>query len=204
MFTYTAFIEELRPLIQRADSLLDRPEMREDDDFRKWRHEVMDLISRIELRNYSINCQIAYRKFNELGLYSHLPSKTARMVTYNRDIRDTITELQTLVTHFDKYGDSKAELAANPAFETTQQSVEGLFEKPKIGLQPPEKVTPAWLWEHAPVTLWLQGLGIVGASFLVGVSLGQSAVFAELRERVSSYPVPEISNSSAAPAATKK
>jgi hypothetical protein len=204
MFTYTAFIEELRPLIQQANSLLDRPEMRECDEFRKWRHEVMDLISRIELQKYNINCQIAYRKFNELGSYSHSPSKIARMATYNRDIRDTITELQTLVTRFDKYGDPKAEMAANPAFETTQQSAEGLFEKPKIRHQPPEKVTPAWLWEHAPVTLWLQGLGIVGASFLVGVSLGQSAVFAELRERVTSYPVQEISNSSAAPAATKK
>ena len=202
MFTYSAFIEELRGLVERARSLFDRPYLGEDEDFRRWRHEVKDLISRIESRKYRINCRVVYRNFDEHGSYTYSPSKAERMSTYNRDLRDTVTELETLVAHFDKYGDPKAEPAPTPALEPVRQAAAAPIEQSR--LHPPEKVTPAWLWQHATVTLWLQGFGLLATSFAAGVAIGQSALYAELFAKVGSPAAPASAPSAAASSTTKR
>lgn len=202
MFTYAAFIEELRGLIERAGSLFDRAKRGEDEDFRRWRHEVTDLISRIESRKYRINCNVVYRVFDEHGSYTYSPSKAERLATYNRDLQDTITELETLVTHFDKYGDPKAEPPAKSAAPPSHQALAPPVELSK--LLPPEKVTPAWLWQHATVTLWLQGAGLLAASFAIGLAVGQSALFAELYPRVTSPAATASAPSLAASSASKR
>jgi hypothetical protein len=182
MFTYSAFITELRPLTERARNLSDRSNRVEDEDFRRWRHEVTDLISRIEARKYRINCQIVYRNFDELGSYTYTPSRGERLAAYKRDLIDTITELETLISHFDKYGDPRAEPAPPPVRGASVPAVP--TEPPK--LQPPERVTPAWLWQHGTVTLWIQGLGLLGIAFVAGVGVGKSALYAELSTKVDS------------------
>ena len=143
MFTYAAFVDDLCQLTSRARALFDKPDRVEDEDFRRWRHEVTDLISRIESRKYPINSHIVYRNFDEHGSYSHTPSRSERVAAYNRDLTDTITELETLISHFDKYGDPRADPAQPPAPVPMAAAAPG--EPPR--LQPPERITPAWLWQ---------------------------------------------------------
>jgi hypothetical protein len=202
MFTYAAFIDELRGQLERARSLFDRARLGEDEEFRRWRHEVTDLMSRIASRKYRINCHLVSRNFDAPGSYTHSPSKAERMAAYNRDLRDTITELETLVAHFEKYGDPKAEPTSQLAPESSVTVPPPPIEQPK--LRPPEKVTPAWLWQYAPVTLWLQGFGLLAASFVAGVAVGQSALYAELSARVSGPNVPASAPSAAAASSPAK
>ena len=136
-----------------------------------------------------------------VGSYTYSPSKAERLATYNRDLRDTVTELETLVSHFDKYGDPKAEPVAKPTPEPLQQAVVASLQ-PR--LQSPEKVTPAWLWQHATVTLWLQGVGLLAASFAAGIVVGQSALYADLSAKATSPSATASAPSVAASSAIKR
>jgi hypothetical protein len=40
----------------------------------------------------------------------------------------------------------------------------------------PARITLAWLWKHAPVSLWFGGLGLLGASVGAGIWLATSGV----------------------------
>ena len=52
-------------------------------------------------------------------------------------------------------------------------------------LLPPENITPAWLWQHAPIRLWLKAIGLVLAAFSAGVLVGQSALYREVVRKLS-------------------
>lgn len=106
MFTYQSFVDELMPLIAQAQGLIDADGMHQNAAFRKWRHEVTDLIQRIERVGYEINCQISSRRFG-VAQVSYTESATAaqRMKGFNRDLRDTINELSTIIDRFSLYGD---------------------------------------------------------------------------------------------------
>ncbi|MCG7966024.1 MAG: nucleotide-binding protein [Candidatus Thiodiazotropha taylori] len=100
---YANFIEELRPLIEEAKSLLGAEEYHQDPQFRKWRQKVTTLISRIEDRGYSIDCDITSRIFQVPSFGS--VSRREQIEYYNRELQDTINELESIVEFFDKYGD---------------------------------------------------------------------------------------------------
>ena len=46
-------------------------------------------------------------------------------------------------------------------------------------LKMPEKVTAAWIWNNAPITLWWKLAGVALLIFSVGVGFGQSSLYAE-------------------------
>jgi predicted nucleotide-binding protein len=102
---YTNFIEELRPLIEEARGLLGAEEYHQDPQFRKWRQKVTTLITRIEGLGYSIDCDISSRIF-QVPSYGSV-SRREQIEYFNRDLQDTINELETIVELFDKYGDPK-------------------------------------------------------------------------------------------------
>ena len=104
---YTRFIQELRLLQAEAPSLLNDPQTHEAPKFRKWRHDVTTLISAIESRGYSIDCNISSRRF---FVASYGPvTKSEQIASYNRDLQDTINELSSVINFFDKFGDPRAE-----------------------------------------------------------------------------------------------
>lgn len=47
--------------------------------------------------------------------------------------------------------------------------------KPK--LQPPEKVTLKWLWEHVPYTLWGLLIGLLISAFTLGVTVADTKIY---------------------------
>lgn len=169
MLSYRQVVDELRPLIEQARALFDLDGIHENSAFRKWRHEVTDLIERIEDAEYSVNCSIGERHFDELGSYTYTPSSRDRLAAFNRDLQDTINELATIVERFEKFGDPKAADvvvgAATP-------------------LKAPEKITAAWLWDNAPMSLWWIVIVAAVAIFGAGITAGQSSLFKELVEKL--------------------
>lgn len=123
----------------------------------------------IEEAGYSVYCSIDTRQFDELGGYSYTPSLYERVEAFNRDLEDTITELETVISRFDKFGDPKAPPQADvPAT-----------------LKLPEKVTAAWIWNNAPINLWWKLVGVAALIFVTGIAVGQSSLYAEVLAKLS-------------------
>ena len=102
---YKDFIEELRPLYTEARSLFGNEQTHQSHAFRKWRHRVTALISRIEEQGYSVDCNISSRIF-DVPSYGSV-SRAERIAAYDRELQDTLNELESLIEHFDKYGDPR-------------------------------------------------------------------------------------------------
>ena len=58
MITYATFIEALPPLVRQAQALLTSTELADGVDFRRWRHDLRDLVQRIEAKGYSVICGV--------------------------------------------------------------------------------------------------------------------------------------------------
>lgn len=177
-FDYAAFIHELRPLIQQAQGFPPEATRVDSPLFKRWRHEVTDLINRIQRLRYSINCRVGDRLFT-LAFNGSTPFAEQRK-KFEEDLIDTLAELDVLVKNFDKYGDPKA--SAKPVVDITKQpappKVElAIAEKTQNAtdagaevaeLKWPEKMTAAWLWKHMP----LGGYAVLSGTFLAGVTVG--------------------------------
>jgi hypothetical protein len=105
MFDYAAFVEELRTLIVRGSALRVDERKLDSESFRRWRHETKDLIDRINRLRYDINCSIASRAF-QVRSYSSVSAREQQQA-FDRDFEDTLSELDLVVSRFDKYGDPK-------------------------------------------------------------------------------------------------
>lgn len=103
---YKHFIELLKPFLQEAATLFGREKLDEDPRFRKWRHEVTTLIDPIEGHGLSVNSAVRDRHFNGWS-YTYTPSNRERLDAYNRDLQDSINELQTIVEHYKQFGEPK-------------------------------------------------------------------------------------------------
>ncbi len=169
MFSYRQFVDELRPLIEQAGALFDLDDIHENPAFRKWRHEVTDLIERIEDAGRSVNCSIGERRFDDIGSYTYTPSPRDRLAAFNRELQDTINELATIVERFEKFGDRKAADVAVAA---------------ATPLEAPEKITAAWLWGNAAMSLWWIVIVAAVAIFGAGITVGQSSLFKELVDKL--------------------
>jgi hypothetical protein len=91
----------------------------EDRQFRRWRQELTDLISRVSYRGPPVNCQVSARTF-DLHASSDTPSsKEQRLAAYDRDLLDTINEMDTLIKRYSEFGEpvttSSQKLAAAAA-----------------------------------------------------------------------------------------
>ena len=89
-----------------------------------------------QVKKYSVNCDIQNRTFDRFGGYSFTPKPAERMESYNRDIQDTLTELETIVTRYDKYGDPKALEKMMTATATLMTMPDTISFPSKMVLQP--------------------------------------------------------------------
>jgi len=172
---YEDFVNELREFLLEANNLFDLNKVDEDPNFRKWRHNLTDLIQRIEDNGYDINCSIQNRLFCEQGSYTYDPSQKDHVEAFNRDLQDTINELETIINKFDKYGDPKSKDIIKPQNEQ---------------LEWPQKITLSWLYAHAPFGLWMKAGGFLLAAFLLGIAVGQSQLYIEISNKLNTTEKP--------------
>lgn len=178
--TYEQFIGALRPLFSEAKMLFNLEERHENAKFRKWRHQTTDLFDRIEANGYTINSSIPSRNFDNFGTYTDTPSASERMKAYNRDLQDTINEIQTVIDGYENFGDPKPR-------KSRETKIESLVW--------PEKMTLHWLWEHSDVSMWWWIGGVLVSVFFLGVSVGNSSFY----EMVSTPSGSEVTSKSIAP-----
>ncbi|MGD8938064.1 MAG: hypothetical protein PVJ72_01720, partial [Gammaproteobacteria bacterium] len=84
---------------------------------------------------------------------------------YNQELQDTINELETILEYYDEFGEPN-ENANNHSGPNTGSV-----------LAYPNKVTLAWLYEHAPFGLWLKLGGILFAAFVLGITFSQTVAY---------------------------
>lgn len=101
---YEEFIAEIEKMRGVAAQLFDREKLHDDREFRKWRQEIADLISRVSDQGYSINCQISTRTFAQELLTDTSIRKKDLIKSYNQDLLDTINELDILIAMYSRYG----------------------------------------------------------------------------------------------------
>lgn len=112
-FDYHAFIAELRGLIARAKVFGEPDRGAETAVFRRWHHEVGDLIDRVNRLRYDINTDFRSRAFRVMSYGAS--SRREQLEAFNRDLDDTLHELQVVVDRFERYGDPKAKPTAATA-----------------------------------------------------------------------------------------
>jgi hypothetical protein len=101
---YAQFIAGIKALRDEGTQLFGREQLHEDRQFRKWRHELTDLISRISYQGYPINCQVSARSFDQHASPDTHRDKKDRIAAYDRDLLDTINELDTLIKRYSELG----------------------------------------------------------------------------------------------------
>lgn len=162
-FDYENFIDEINALIDQAKNFSPSDKSYDSDAFRKWRHKTLDSIYRIEKLKYNINCNLTTRQFHIFGYGSY--SKSQQDNVFNRDLSDTINELELIAEQYKTYGKPHEvkQTAANIA-------------QTKKGIDVPDKITMKWLLEHMPLSGWLTFFGLLGGAFSAGYGL-HSAIF---------------------------
>ncbi|MEW4339705.1 hypothetical protein [Chromobacterium vaccinii] len=157
-FRYPDFIAQLRPLLTQIDSLLMEREGHRATAFRQWRHELIDLLLRASQQGFRPHCHANGRRFGAGRSFD----PQAPLRNYAADLRETQIELTTLIRNFERDGAPPAapRAAAGPAV--------------------PDTITPAWLWRHLSVTAIVSLLSVALAIFMVGVTVGQSKLYADL------------------------
>lgn len=99
---YSRFIDALEPLIEEGRTLFDREELDEDQDFRRWRHQVTGLVRRMKDEGYPVDSSMAGRYFDEPY---YMATRQERLDAYNRDLRDTVNELEAIVAGYRQSGE---------------------------------------------------------------------------------------------------
>ena len=162
-FNYAAFIKELTDL---RDSFANPPlnhRTHESIEFKQWRHQVSDLIERIESKGYDINCRIGQRRFRVMS-YGSI-SRRELQEAFDNAHAETMIELNTIINNFEKYGDPKARSSV-PVLDPL---IFPDFEKKKP-LEWKKEATLMWYFNNTPaVTMW--GFGVVIVSLILGAFL---------------------------------
>lgn len=168
-FDYAAFIEQLMAMVDRARAFTAAERYREDAAFRKWKHEVEDLIARIVRLRYDVNTKLNTRQFQVLGYGSY--SKGDQQKAFNKDLDDTVMELDVVIENYKRHGDPKADKIRpdKGLIEANAVTAPAAEREP---LKPPEKVTFKWLWEHMSITVGGTLMAAMGIAFTAGITVG--------------------------------
>ena len=170
MLTYPVFIRELQRLVDEAVELRDADDMDEDPDFRKWRHDVQALLHQIAQVRYLLPTQVAIQQRSFGGLIGDFEYEQLFWY-YQRDIDDTINELNFIIDSYAKYGE--------PTKSPSTSANDNEFEYPS-------KITVAWLHQHVPYKFWLSLGGIILAAFVLGVKVGDTQFYRDLKAEFTS------------------
>ena len=110
----------------------------------------------------------AFRRAFSVASYGPV-TRAEQIARYNRDLQDSVNEIETSINHFDKYGDPKGDKASEEPRKHEQE------------LEWPQKMSLSWLFKHAPIGLWLKFISaLVAAVFIFGIAFGQTGLYANL------------------------
>jgi hypothetical protein len=167
-FDYAAFINELSAL---RDSYANPPPNHRTHDslgFKQWRHQVSDLIERIQVKGYDINCRIGGRQFRVMSYASISPRE--QQAAFDKAHTETMIELNTIISNFEKYGDPKA----TPPAPALGPSPHPDFA-PKRPLEWNKEATLSWYAKNTPAgTLWgfvAVVFGLIVGAFFLGIAV---------------------------------
>ena len=179
-FDYAAFIDELGGLVARARGFRADERSLAGDSFRRWLHETVDLIHRVNRLRYDVNCGIEGRSFQVMSYGS--VSKREQQEKFDRDLEDTLAELDLVIDRFRKYGDPREK--SGPSGQVAIP-----VESKSVGPEPlvaPEKVTISWLFSNVPVT-WFVTLA---ASYCIVFGVGMTAASTKLGKAIVEWVTP--------------
>lgn len=165
LFDYTAFIDELRELVTRAKAFSQNERSLNSEIFRRWQHETKELIHRINRLRYDIACGIEGRSFQVMSYGSISPRE--QQAKYDLDMNDTLTELELVISRFDKYGDPKVRRPSPGDAKSSLPDTEITTILPPLTV--PDKVTIGWLATHVPVTWYITA--VVGVVMIFGAGM---------------------------------
>lgn len=170
-FDYHAFIIELIPMVAEAKAFDAKDRHEGSDAFRAWRYKILDLLTRIQRLRYSVNCDVNVRTFH-INSYNAMSEQRQRE-RFDRDLKDTIVELEHVIAVYEKYGDPNAAKAATSA-RTAQSVLLPAMPPIPAELPPPDKVTFHWLWKHMSISAWGTLLALILGAFAFGTTVGAS------------------------------
>jgi hypothetical protein len=180
-WSYAAFIDELKPLIDQVKHFQPSDRRHDSQAFKTWQHKVSSLCSRIDRSHVDSTCGLDHRQFRVMSYGTK--TSLQEMTAFDRDMRDTITELEHIVQQYEKYGEpmmknTAAARAMKPADVVAQASraQEPVLVKPPE-VEWPSHLTMKWLWEHMPASAYAWVGGLVCAAFLGGIAVGGWPVF---------------------------
>jgi hypothetical protein len=170
MLTYPLFIDEIRVLRADIDKLRLEPGLTESVPFRTWRHALSTLIDQMKRNGYpNIRCNVQMRSFHPRVRSTKHPAN------YFQDaLHDTVIELDSLISNFEKYGDpNPLPTAAMPIAEERPISLDAPPVAPTFATLPkPGELTWAWVSTSVPFAYWyLAGAAVVtllGGGFQAG------------------------------------
>jgi len=167
-FDYHSFVEELRILHKSFNSPPANHRTSDSPDFRRWKHELRTLIGQIERKGYEISCRVGHRQFCVKSPYDPVSMSVQREV-FDRDLFDTLVEIETIIKRYDSYGDPSEGAAPSNGVNAPQP------------LAFPEKVTWNWVKEHVPVGWAISSIvALLAIAFSAGVAVGQSSFYKSL------------------------
>lgn len=179
LITYPDFIQELKVLHKEIDKLRHYQEMHEHPVFRKWRNQLEALTNQIEDQGYVLPCLIrsAHRRYGAPHGYGPV-SETQLSEDYLRDLIDTLNETSFIIESYEKYGEPRRSSRARIQELRKERSIP-MEVSNKTGLEMPDKITLAWLFHHASITLWWWVASILFGVLLIGIAIGQSDIYKE-------------------------
>lgn len=164
-FDYPAFIAELRVL---RDSFANPPTNHRNHlspEFQRWKHELCDLIARVESAcGVGVNTAIRGRRFQVMALGSITPRE--QLEAFNQAHTETMIELDTILSNYEKYGDPTAKLNGAPVIASPE-------EPPVERLKWNKEATLRWYVENTPATTMMAVLLAFFAVFSAGYGVAQ-------------------------------
>jgi hypothetical protein len=157
---YDDFINELIPLLDEGRSLFDLEHLHQNPRFRKWRQRLTSTIDAIESHGYEIDCNVKSRIF-QVASYGSV-NKRDHIAAYNRELQDTINELETIIQYHKKYGDPKVRRDSHKSMPfTSSLATNEIKDNQNNNMSLKEK------FESHPV-IW--GIGLIILGFGAGFS----------------------------------
>jgi hypothetical protein len=174
-WSYGAFIDELRPLIEEVKHFEPKDKDRDGDRFKVWRHKVSSLCHKIDRTHVDSNCDLDSRQFRVMS-YNRVSSHEQREA-FDRDMRDTITELEHIVQQYESYGEPALKnAAAARALKPDQPSTEvaGAAAPAPTEREWPKGEKASWKWirENIPFSVLYALGGFIVAVAVVSFGLG--------------------------------
>lgn len=169
-FNYINFINEIAVSITEAKNL--SPKDWDTEAFRKWRHKLLDSICRIEEQGYKVNCNLSVRRFRVFGY--GITSKFEQDNIFNKDLADTINELELIIEQYKNYGDPSLNKSDSQKNTAEIKAIEVT-----------EKITMRWLFDHMPIKGWVAIIGLLAGTFVLGYKFYE-AIILPAKEKINS------------------